>query len=365
MRNDEKYMLLAVALARKAEGLTSPNPAVGAVIVKGGRIVGTGYHKRCGLPHAEVCALKAAGGSARGATLYVTLEPCDHFGRTPPCTEAIIKSGIRRVVIAARDPNPITEGRGIKKLNSKGVRTSLGILEKEAVSLNKPFTKFITKKMPYVTLKLAESIDGKIATRTGDSRWITSDDAREYVQRLRLKSDAVMVGVNTVIADDPTLLPRIRRKSSKRNIRVVVDTGLKTPLNSRLLSSARSGPVLIATTRKVSGKKAAACVSKGAAVLFAKRKNGRVDLRDMFKSLARMDIMEVLVEGGGELAAALIEEKLVDKFIFFIAPKIIGGRGAVTSVEGSGAARMKDAVELKNVSVRKFSKDFMIEAEPA
>lgn len=363
MNADKRYMRVALSLAGKAQGMTSPNPSVGAVIVRGGRIVGKGYHKRCGLPHAEPVALKDAGRAARGATMYVTLEPCDHFGRTPPCTDAIIGSGIKRVVIAMKDPNPFTDGRGIKKLRAHGIKTTLGVLRDEAAAINRPFIKCMTKKMPYVTVKLAQSIDGKIATRTGDSKWITSDDSRAFVQKLRRSADAVMVGVNTVIRDDPALLPRQVRRRPGKPVRIVVDSRLRTPLDSRIMRSVRDAAVLIVTTDKVSARKAAAYVIKGASVLFAKSKGGMVDLKDMMRKIAKMRITDVLVEGGGELAAGLVDERLADRFIFFIAPKIIGGRSAVTSVEGRGIGMVKKAFPLADLKIRRFAEDIMIEAE--
>ncbi|MBU1038379.1 MAG: bifunctional diaminohydroxyphosphoribosylaminopyrimidine deaminase/5-amino-6-(5-phosphoribosylamino)uracil reductase RibD [Candidatus Omnitrophica bacterium] len=361
MNIDKKYMDIAIGLARKAEGRTNPNPLVGAVIVKGGRIVGRGYHKKCGLPHAEACAIKSSGDLARGATLYVTLEPCDHHGRTPPCTDAIIKSGIKRVVIAMKDPNPVTDGRGIKKLKRHGIKVETGILESEASAINKPFIKFITKRMPWVRVKMAESIDGKIATKSGDSKWITTDESRRYVRCLRGKVDAVMVGINTVLKDDPLLLSGI--PGLKEPLRVVVDSALRIPVTSKLFSTSGSHSVLLATTKKASFKKAEACAKKGISVLFCKAKGGRVDLMDLLRKLSWLNITDLLVEGGGELTASFIEQKLVDQFIFFIAPKIIGGRDARTAVEGRGVDKVKDALKLKNVSTRILAGDILIEAE--
>lgn len=361
MNIDKKYMALAISLAKRAEGRTNPNPLVGAVVVKNGRVIGKGYHKKCGTPHAEVHALNAAGAGAKGATLYVTLEPCDHFGRTPPCTDAIIESGVRRVVIAMRDPNPLTDGRGIRKLSRHGIKTSVGILESEASGINKPFIKFVTKKMPLVRVKVAESIDGKIATRSGDSRWITGKDSRRYVHELRGKVDAVMVGVATVLKDDPLLLSKI--PGAKQPVRVIVDSALKTPLNARLFLKVGKYSVVLATTKEASFKKAERCAKKGISVLFCKTKNGRVDLKDLLKKLSWLNIVDLMVEGGGELVASLVEEKLVDQFMFFISPKIIGGRLAKTPVEGRGVDKVKDAVCLKNISIRKFAQDILIEAE--
>lgn len=362
MNTDEKYMRIAIDLAKKAEGLTSPNPIVGALIVKDGKISGRGYHERAGLAHAEINALLEAGRKAKGATLYVTLEPCDHFGRTPPCTDSIIKSGIRNVIIGMKDPNPINNGRGIKKLNRNNIKTKVGVLEDEAASLNRPYIKFITKKMPYVTVKIAQSLDGKIATKTGDSKWITREDSRRYVHELRGKVDAVMVGVNTVVKDDPLLLSKSSK--GKEPSRIIVDSKLETPVGARIFSKLDKSPVLIAATELSKTKmKEDFRKKRGVEVLVGRSKKGRVDLTALLKRLAGRDISHILVEGGGELVASLLEEGLVDRFLFFVAPKIIGGRGAITSVEGAGVDKVEDAHILKNMRVRQFSRDILIEGE--
>lgn len=340
MNIDERYMRIAITLAKRREGLTNPNPVVGAVVVKNKKIVGRGWHERCGLPHAEVNALRSAGSRAKGATLYVSLEPCDHFGRTPPCTDAIIKSGIKEVVIGMKDPNPVNNGRGIKKLNSHKIKTLAGILEDEAKSINKPYIKFITKKMPYVTVKVAQSLDGKIATRTGASKWITSEPARQYVHELRSKVDAVMVGANTVAKDDPLLLSKIR--GAKQPVRIVVAGSRKIPRSAKVFTRLDISPVIIARAR-----------SKGKGV----------DLKVLLKKLAQENIMHILVEGGGELIASLVAKRLVDRFLFFIAPKIIGGHAAKTSVEGTGIKNIDEALCLKNVIFKRFKNDILIEAE--
>jgi diaminohydroxyphosphoribosylaminopyrimidine deaminase/5-amino-6-(5-phosphoribosylamino)uracil reductase len=359
--NDRRYMRIAIDLARKGLGQTSPNPTVGAVVVRLGRIVGKGYHRGCGLPHAEVNALRDAGSRARGATMYVTLEPCNHYGRTPPCTGPIITSGIRRVVIAMKDPNPVTDGKGIRALMSRGIRVETGVLSDEARELNRPFIKFMQRGLPYVTLKMAQSIDGKIATRTGDSRWITAEDSRAYVHDLRRMSDAVMVGVNTVAADDPMLLAR--RSGTRQPARVIVDSMLRTPVGSRIFSTAGVSPVIVAAAKRAGRAGAAKYIRKGASVIFAKESGGRVDLRDLLKRLAGMGYINILAEGGGELAAGLIERDLVDRVLIFIAPKIIGGKGAITSVEGAGSRRIADAVDLHGLKVRRFSRDILLESD--
>ncbi len=361
VNTDEKYMRIAIKLAARARGLTNPNPAVGALIVKDDKIIGKGYHERAGLPHAEINALNEAGKAAKDASLYVTLEPCDHFGRTPPCTDAIIRSGIRKVIVGMKDPNPINNGRGIKKINRCGIKTKIGILGEEALSLNRPYLKFITKKIPYVTVKIAESLDGKIATRTGDSKWISSEDSRRYVHRLRGRVDAVMVGFDTVKKDDPLLISKL--PVQKQPIRIIVDTYLNTPLDAKVFSHIRSSPVMIATTKKASMAKRRLYEDKGAKLLFAKLKNGKIDLKNLFKTLGKIQIMHIMVEGGGELIASLVKEKLVDQVLFFIAPKIVGGKDAITPVEGRGVGRISDAVILKNLKIKKFEKDILINAE--
>lgn len=355
----EKYMRIAIELAQKAEGETSPNPAVGALVVKGAKVIGRGFHERCGLPHAEVNALADAGSRAKGGTLYVTLEPCDHFGRTPPCTDAIIRSGIKNVFIGMADPNPANNGRGMAKLRKSGIKTTVGILEEEARSINLPYIKFMTRGLPYVTVKVAESLDGKIATRTGDSKWITGEDSRRYVRSLRGRVDAVMVGVNTVVKDNPMLLADA--SSRKQPVRIIVDTGLRTPPGARIFSYIKSSPVIIAAARWT--RRARLYQKRGAEVVFAGSKKERVNLTQLLKILAKRGIAHLFVEGGGELIAAMIEEGLVDRFLFFIAPKIIGGRHAKTSVEGRGFDRVGQALVFTKMKARMLDTDILIEAE--
>ena len=341
MNIHEKYMCMAIELAKKAEGRTSPNPIVGAVIVKNNKIIGKGYHKKAGLPHAEINALHRAGVAAKGSTLYVTLEPCNHFGRTPPCTDAIIAKGIKKVVIAMRDPNPINDGRGIRKLRANGIKVDIGVLSKEAKAINKPYIKFITKKLPYITVKVAQSLDGKIATRTGDSKWISAEDSRRWVHELRGKVDAVMVGANTVLKDDPLLLNKVSR--GKQPIRIIVEGSSKVPQNAKIFSTRRLSPVIVAKPKP--GAK------------------GMVDLAALAKKLARDNITHILVEGGGELIAGLLEKELVDRLLIFIAPKIIGGADAKTAVEGTGITDIRDAAGFKIKSIKRFKEDVLIEAE--
>ncbi len=359
MNTDEKYMRFAIGLARKAEGMTSPNPIVGAVVVRNGSVVGKGYHHRCGLPHAEVNAIKRAGVKSRGSTIYVTMEPCDHFGRTPPCTDAIIKSGIRRVVIGAKDPNPVTNGKGIRRLRAAGVEVLSGVLESEARNLNRPFAKYITRGIPYVTLKMAQSLDGKIATRTGDSKWISSEDSRRFVHMLRGRVDAVMVGANTVLKDDPSLLSKVSKK--RQPARIVLDSSeRRIPEKAKIFENIKLSPLYIVTSGKTDLPRFADYERLGAKMLYLGGSDGCVDLKRLLAALGELGMTHILVEGGGELAAGLLESKLVDEILFFIAPKIIGGRDALTAVEGAGAARVRDAVGLKTMDCIPVGKDVLI-----
>lgn len=336
---DEKYIKIALGLAGKAKGMTSPNPCVGAVIVKGGRIVGRGYHRFAGGPHAEIYALRQAGKKAEGATLYVSLEPCSHYGRTPPCVDAIISAGVRRVVAAIKDPNPVNNGKGLRILRRNGVKADAGVLEAEARLLNEDFIKYITRKMPFVAVKAAQSLDGKIATRTGDSKWITGLEARRFAHKLRSEVDAIIVGAGTVLKDDPLLTVRLKGIKVKQPLRIVLAGNSKIPHKSRIFNS-KGGGVIIART---------------------KEKGGRVDIRAFLKELAKMEITSVLIEGGGETIASAFEAGVVDKVYFFIAPKVIGGRGAVTSVEGEGIEKAGKAIGLKRTSFRKIGDDLLIE----
>ncbi len=354
----EYYMNLALKLALKGRGKTSPNPLVGALVVKNGRIVGRGFHGQAGLSHAEVIALDEAQDLAEGATLYVTLEPCCHFGRTPPCVARVIKSGVKEVIVGMIDPNPLNNGKGIEILKQNKIKVRVGFLEDELKRLNEAFIKYITRKLPLITVKVAESLDGRIATRTGDSKWITSDKSRSFAHRLRADFDAIMVGVNTVLRDNPRLDVWF---SKKHPVKIIVDSQLSTPEKANIFSSSSS--VIIATLATRSGQETEnrAILSHKAKILEIKEKAGQVNLKDLMKKLAGMGITSVLVEGGGMLIGSLFDEGLVDKMMFFISPKIIGGKEAISSVMGQGIARIEKAAKLKNVSLRRFGEDFLIE----
>ncbi|MGC8784043.1 MAG: bifunctional diaminohydroxyphosphoribosylaminopyrimidine deaminase/5-amino-6-(5-phosphoribosylamino)uracil reductase RibD [Armatimonadota bacterium] len=359
---EEIFMRRALALARR--GYTAPNPMVGAVLVKDGRVVGEGYHRRAGMPHAEVEALRRAGEKARGATLYVTLEPCSHWGRTPPCTDALIEAGVRCVYAAMQDPNPQVAGKGFEKLREVGIEVQVGVLEERARQLNEVFIKYHTTGMPFVTVKAAMSLDGKIATHTGDSKWITDEPARRLVHRLRARHDAVMVGVGTVLKDDPLLTARLPRlKEPLHRLRVIVDSRLRCPEEARVLS-VEDSPTLIATTASAPPEKVARLRERGVEVAMLPADDGRVDLRALMTMLAQRGVTGVLCEGGGTLIAALFARRLVDKVMFFYAPRIIGGREAPTAVEGDGCAHMEGCLRLDRVYWRKIGRDMMVQAYP-
>lgn len=363
---DENFMELALKLALKGKGRTSPNPMVGAVVVNDGRIVGQGYHRGAGLPHAEVNALRMAGRNAFGATLYVTLEPCTFFGKTPPCVNAIIDSGLKKVVIATKDPNPLNNGSGIRFLRSRGIEVNVGILRDVAKKTNEIFFKFITKGLPFVMVKVAQTLDGKIATVAGDSKWITGEASRRWVHRLRGQIDAILVGAGTVLKDDPLLTPRLPRQSptTRLPIRVVVDSRLKVPPTSRILKDTSLSKTIIATTRFASKERIKTLEEKGVKVLLIKDKNGKVLLKSLIRELGRMEITSLVIEGGGNVIASAFRERIVDKVMFFIAPKIVGGREALTSVEGEGVENINKAIKLRDITIRRFGKDILIEGYP-
>ena len=359
IKDNEHYMDLAMKLALKAKGKTSPNPAVGALVVKQGRIIGKGFHEKAGLAHAEIIALDEAGKNSKGATLYVTLEPCAHFGRTPPCVDRIIKSGVKEVVIGMVDPNPLNNGKGINILKQQGIKVKVGALEDSLKKINEAFIKYITKRTPFVTVKVAQSLDGKIATRSGDSKWITSDKSRGIAHRMRAEYDAIMVGVNTVLRDNPKLNVWF---SHKQPIKIVVDSQLSTPSDSSIFLG--NSKVIIVTVAARPGQETEnrKILSQKATIVEVKEKSGQINLKSMMKKLARLEITNILVEGGGMLIGSLFDEKLVDKILFFVSPKIIGGKEAISSVMGKGISRADEAIKLKNVSLRHFGEDFLVEA---
>jgi len=347
-------MQLALELAELGDADVHPNPLVGAVVVREDRVVGRGYHRTFGGPHAEIHALNDAGDAARGATLFVTLEPCCHHGKTPPCTERIIAAGVRRVVVAVRDPNPLVNGSGIACLRCAGIEVTEGVLAEAATQQNEVFFTFIRHGRPFVHLKLAMSLDGRIATKTGDARWISSELARTEAHRLRRKHMAILVGVGTVIADDPLLT--VRHVTGRSPIPIVLDGSGRFPQQARLL---RRDPRPIIVTTQMPAKLEGELASRGARVWRVPAPSGGIDLPRLMSRLAQHGIDSVLVEGGGETAATLLDARLVDKASLFIAPLLIGGRGAVPAVGGAGADQIADALRLHRVTVDWIGDDLL------
>ena len=359
--DDHYYMQFALDLAKKTKGQTSPNPVVGAVVVKDGRIIGIGTHLKAGEPHAEVHALNMAGKDAEGSTIYVTLEPCSHYGRTPPCAERIIKEKVNRVVIATLDPNPLVSGNGANMLREAGVDVTVGVFEEEARQLNEFFNKYITTRQPFVTVKTAMTLDGKIATYTGDSRWITGESSRKYVHQLRHEHDAILVGIGTVLQDDPQLSVRTEQPGLNP-IRVVIDSMLRIPLNSKLVTD-KQAPTWIFTTKKAPESKLAALKENGIPVIQTTGED-RVSLKEVLKYLGEKQITSVFVEGGSAIIGSLFDEQLVDRYIGFIAPKIVGGKAAKTTVGGKGISLMSQATTFKNIELKQFDQDLCLIGEP-
>jgi len=360
MQTDERWMSKAVALARRGEGRTRPNPPVGAVIVRSGQQDGSGYHRRAGGPHAEIYALKQAGAQAAGATLYVTLEPCSTSGRTPPCTEAVLAAGIDRVVAGCPDPNPAHAGRGLRWLARRGVRVTTGVCEEEAETLIAPFSKWVRTGWPYVTLKLALTLDGRIADRSGCSKWITGPAARRQVQELRRRADAILVGRHTVERDDPSLLCRTRRR--QHLLRVVVDSGGRTPVSAQVLCDPEAHRTVIATTACCPPARQQAMQRNGARIWRMAGKAGRVSLRALLRRLGREGRLHVLCEGGGQLAGALAREGRVDEYRFFVAARLLGG-DALPAVGGRGW-RLDQAPELCFTDCQRVGDDVLLRAVP-
>jgi diaminohydroxyphosphoribosylaminopyrimidine deaminase/5-amino-6-(5-phosphoribosylamino)uracil reductase len=358
----EQFMARALQLAELGRGKTSPNPLVGAVIVHNDRIVGEGYHRKAGTPHAEIHALRDAGEKANGAVMYVTLEPCCHHGRTPPCTKSIVEAGIAEVVVGMADPNPLVSGKGIKALKDAGIRVIEGVLEKDVRLQNESFIKYISTKCPFVTLKAAISLDGKVATRTGESRWITGEEARLWVHRMRAANDAIMVGIGTVLADDPLLTVRLDGEY-EQPLRVIVDSSLRIPETSMLVKTASEVPTVVAAVQgSYSEAKRAQLERAGLEVWDLPAIKGKVDLVTLMKELGKREITSLLLEGGSTLNASALEAGIIDKFVFFQAPLIIGGQDSPGVFGGMGCERLKDCLRLAQMSVQRVGEDLMITA---
>ncbi len=361
-------MTLALRLAAKGRGTTSPNPMVGAVVVRQGRIIGQGFHLRPGTPHAEILALRQAGKLARGATLYVTLEPCCHLKkRTPPCVPEIVRSGVRRVVVAMPDPNPLVKERGIKQLRQIGIPVAIGVAQQEAEELNKSYCHWMKTGRPYVTLKAGMTLDGKLATATGESRWITGVPSRREAHQLRREVDAIMVGVGTVLADDPSLTARTGARletfASRQPLRIIVDSRLRTPLKARILTQQNIAKTVIATTAAAPRARQAAFHKKGIEVLMVSSMRDRVSLSALLKQLGRRGITSLLVEGGGEVNAAMLKAKLVDHIRLSMAPLLLGGQNAKGVIGGKSPARLAGAIKLRHVVTRSIGDDIVVEGD--
>jgi len=359
MMSDELFMKKALKLARKGRGWTSPNPLVGAVIVKDGHIVGEGYHKRFGADHAEINAINNASGSIAGATLYVTLEPCSHYGKTPPCVDRIIKENLSRVVIGVTDPNPLVAGKGISMLRDKGIKTTVGILERECRELNETFFKYMTTKIPFVTVKYAQTVDGRIATSTGHSRWISSQPSRKYAHRLRSYHDGILVGVKTVLQDDPDLTVRLVK--GKNPLRIIVDSTLRIPINARILNNQNEAQTIVATTSRCRSEKRALLREMNIETLIIDEdEGGHVDLHKLIAELGKRGISSILVEGGSEIITSLVKEKIPDRFLIITAPKI-AGKG-IEAIGNLGLETMDDSVQLRFERVFRKGNDIVLDA---
>ena len=371
LATDLDYIQQTLQLAAQGAALVSPNPLVGSIVVKDGEIIGRGYHRYADLKHAEVWALEEAGARARGATVYVNLEPCAHQGagkRTPPCVQALIDAGVKHVVASMVDPNPKVNGRGFALLREAGIEVTSGLMEREAQQLNEKYAKFVTTGRPFVHLKTACSLDGRIATRTGEAKWITGEEARAASQSLRHDYDAILVGIGTVLADDPLLSDRTLQLRHRPLARVVLDSELRTPLTSQLIKTARELPLIIFTAKEQKKRGAAArqqaLEEAGAVVVRVEAQAGRLNVASVLDEIGRRELTSLLVEGGAEVAASFIEQRLVDKITFFIAPKIIGGREAVPAIGGNGCEHLSDAFNLREVEVVRRGDDWEVTGYP-
>lgn len=356
---DEYYMSLALRLAEKGKGSVTPNPMVGAIIVKNNRVIGEGYHEQYGQPHAEVNAFNSAYEDVENATIYVTLEPCSHFGKTPPCADLIIQKKIKRVVIGALDPNPLVSGRGIKKIKTAGIEVTYGVLAEESQQLNEVFIKFITENTPFVVLKTAMSLDGKIGTSMGESKWISGEKSRENVHKERGNLTGIMVGINTVLRDNPRLTVRVN--DAKNPVRIVVDSQLRIPLGMNILQQQKEAPTIILTTKQAEQEKVDLLTEKGITILIVADRKGKVDLREGMRKLGEMNIDSILLEGGSELNYSSLEAGIVDKIQVYIAPKIIGGNTSPTPVGGKGIDSLGKAFPIEKMKTRMIGEDIFIE----
>ena len=355
-------MQAALAEAQRAVGRTRPNPNVGCVIVQGDAVIGRGFSGAAGGPHAEVAALREAGAAARGADVYVTLEPCSHHGRTPPCVDALIAAGVGRVIVGIRDPNPLVDGQGIARLREAGIEVEVGLLADACAEMHRAFVHFIVDKTPWVVAKMAQSLDGRVSTRLGASRWITSEASRDYAHVLRDVCDAILVGIGTVLADDPQLTTR--RPGGRDPVRVVLDTHARTPPRSKLagLATTSSAPTWILVGDDAPADRVSALTDQGVRVERLPLRDGKLDLHEAAKRLASLDIVTLLVEGGPRVLGGFMDARLVHEVVAFIAPRIIGGDGARSTVGGLGAGALAEAIELESVRVERAGIDVVVHA---
>jgi len=358
---DIAYLEMAYSLAQKAKGWTSPNPYVGAVIVKNGAIIGFGYHKGPGQPHAEIVALQKAGSSSHHSTIYLTLEPCIHWGRTPPCIEVLLKNKPKRVVISASDPNPLVHNNGIRILKKTGIDVSVGLLQKKNEIINEAYIKYITKRIPFVSLKAALSLDGKMATKTFSSQWISSPQTREYTQLLRGEHDAIMIGVQTLLMDNPKLTLRHPNWRGKKQKRIILDSNLRIPTNSQILNTTSKGKIIVFTKKPQTSPKVAILNKKGVEVISLSGSSTSISLKNVLTWLGRHEVSSVLIEGGGRLHTSFLDQRLVDKVFISLSPKLIGGEKAPALFQGIGVKSVKNALQLRKVHTYQIENDIILE----
>ncbi len=359
--DDEQWMKRALRLAEKGRGRTSPNPMVGAILVKDGKVVGEGYHTKAGEAHAEIVALQKAGEEAKGAILYLNLEPCTHYGKTPPCAPQVIEAGVKRVVIGMKDPNPMVKGKGIEILRGAGLDVGVGILEKDCRRLNEAFCKYILKKEPFVILKVAATLDGKIAARNGDSKWISGEASRRFVHKLRNQVEGVLVGIGTVLKDDPLLTARIR--GGRDPYRIVLDSRLKIPEEAKVIGTTPS-KAIIASTELAPKEKIEKFEKRGVRVFILDSKEGRVNLKSCLSKLGEIGVMTLLVEGGSQVNGSFLDEGLIDKLLLFLSPRLVGDPQAPGIFGGRGVSNLQEAIALKDIKPRRIGEDILIEGYP-
>jgi diaminohydroxyphosphoribosylaminopyrimidine deaminase/5-amino-6-(5-phosphoribosylamino)uracil reductase len=356
--NDEHWMRRALRLAEKGRGRTSPNPMVGAVLVKNGKLIAEGFHAKAGGAHAEVVAIERARNEAADSTLYLNLEPCTHVGKTPPCAPLVVQAGIKRAVIGMKDPNPLVQGRGVEILQHSGIEVTLGVLEEECLRLNEAFSKYINNKEPFVILKVATTLDGRIATREGESKWISNEDSRRVVYRLRDGVDGVIVGIGTVLKDDPRLTARIPK--GRDPYRVILDSSLRIPEDAQVLHEPFS-KTIIAATEKVPVDKMERLHKRGVQVLQLDSDKGRVNLVSLLRHLGEMGMMSLLVEGGSQVNGSFLDQGLIDKILFFLGPKLLGDPQALGIFGGKGSSDLQRAVSLRDLRTKKIGEDLLVE----